>query len=361
MVDGIRGGRRRVDLASLPSGRRRGFTLVELLVVIAIIGILVGMLMPAVQNAREAGRAASCLNNLHQIGIAVQSYESAQGALPFGTCIMWGGQSGDKNRPVEEARGSMWTLLLPNLDQQPLYDSIYGHAQSKLARPRVDSAVASTMSTSGLTPRSVRLPILVCPSDEAHGMNEGRWGALSNYAGSAGVRTNGPNPDCSCADGNAYTDMVRNQLPKFSGDFRNNRWYGPFCRIETPAMWLYPPMRFARIRDGLSNTILVGECRGKCSNHIQQGWANSNCGSGLFTTTFPINYDSCQDVGTCGSDPCRSNTTWNMEFAFKSAHPGGTNFAFCDGSTRFITQAIDWRTFQRLGGIDDGEPVAMPD
>ena len=116
-------------------------------------------------------------------------------------------------------------------------------------------------------------------------------------------------------------------------------------------------MRLSEITDGLSNTILFGEVRPRCSEHARNGWAMTNDGNGFCTTLIPINYDTCNENAP---DPCHRPCNWTTEVGFKSAHPGGAQFLMGDGSVQWLPQSIDHQTYQYLGGKSDGHGVSGP-
>jgi type II secretory pathway pseudopilin PulG len=313
---------------------------VELLVVIAIIGILVAMLLPAVQSAREAARRAQCMNNMKQIGLAVRSYEQQQSVLPYGAYYI---------PPVQ--KGSVLVLLLPYIEQQNLYD-------------KVDFSLSASpfhLKTlpDGTEIRKVVIGTYRCPSDDypkikdtpATGMHgEGGEKAFHNYAACSGpsaVNSNGSAVGCGC-------------VPPFFNNFR-----GPSMSQEPwpPAGMTWPGVftrrafygvKLAHIRDGLTNTIFFGEVRPQCSSHVRHGWMHSNNGNGRTSTIVPINYDSCADTGT---DHCKRYCNWSTEFGFKSLHPGGAFFLMGDTSVHFINQNIDYTTYLNMGDKADGNAV----
>jgi prepilin-type N-terminal cleavage/methylation domain-containing protein/prepilin-type processing-associated H-X9-DG protein len=310
-----------------PQDKRRkriAFTLVELLVVIAIIGILVALLLPAIQAAREAARRGQCINNLKQIGIAVVNYEQSNKYLPPGAC--W--------QPEVRAGGSVFLHLLPFLEEAPLYQTI------NLRSTDIDNALLP-----GTTQRvdSTVIQSLICPSDNRELKYEER--VAHNYAASRGPTEVWFNPNCMCNPTLLATPQPGQNWPAPIDD--PQIFAGPFTRVCTRE-------RLKAITDGLSKTIFFGEVRPGCSEHVRNGWLNSNGGNGYCTTLIAINYDSCSEEAP---DPCHKICNWNTEVGFKSAHPGGANFLFGDGSVHLLQDSIDGKAYQLLGAKNDGEPV----
>jgi prepilin-type N-terminal cleavage/methylation domain-containing protein len=315
-----------LELAAMSTrSKRAAFTLVELLVVIAIIGVLVALLLPAVQAARESARRSTCTNNLKQIGVAINNYEAAKRMYPPGA--IW-----QRWRPPAKQKhhGSLLVHLLPYIEQQSLY------AAFDFKQVSIDNAVFPG------TTRRVGAEIVetyLCPSDD----NEGDYSefAVHNYAASNGPTEVYDNPNCSCTHEWKSLEMA-------PIDNRDN-FAGPFTRLGLVT-------KPSQITDGVSNTIFVGEVRVPCSVHAQAGWAKTNNGNGYSTTLIPINFDTCRNDTP---DACHRPCTWNTDVGFKSAHPGGVQFTMGDGSVQFIGEPIDHQAYQYLGAKADGEVASF--
>ncbi|MCO6044730.1 DUF1559 domain-containing protein [Aeoliella sp. ICT_H6.2] len=300
------------------------FTLVELLVVIAIIGILVALLLPAIQAARESARRTTCTNNMKQIGIAVLNYEDSNNHLPPGA--VWRSDNGVR-------RGSVFVYLLPYLEQGVLYDAI------NLKSMNIDNQKFA--GTSELIAGS-EIDTLLCPSDSPPTEDARPGRAKHNYAASRGPTEVYFNSECMC--NHPWQDNAIAPI-----DHPRN-FAGPFTRIGKTA-------RLAQVVDGTSNTIFFGEVRPACSQHAENGWLATNNGSGYCTTLIPINYDTCDPNA---DDPCHRPCNWNAEVGFKSLHPGGSNFLLGDGSVHFVTEDIDYNSYQAAGGKDEGAIIQDP-
>ena len=316
--------------------RRKGFTLVELLVVIAIIGVLVALLLPAIQAAREAARRSQCGNNMRQIGMALHNYHDTTNQFPPGA---FRGTS----------RGSNLIRLLPFLEQQALYDlfdfdSPAGTDNQQFPGPLPDGNVLLAAAV---------VPAYLCPSDTSARKVGDRPNQrqVANYVASYGPGPMSNSGSCSCPEFPLWQSWA---LPGYS----QNNPAGPFTR--NGEVW---NARLPDISDGLSNTIFYGETRRDCTLHGQAGWSRSNNGQGYVATTIPINYDSCRtlDQATAqGLTPCRALCNWNTEKGFKSQHPGGAHFLMGDGSVRFFGENLDHQMYQYLGARESGEAVQVP-
>ncbi|TWT48586.1 DUF1559 domain-containing protein [Botrimarina hoheduenensis] len=313
--------------------REQGFTLVELLVVIAIIGVLVALLLPAVQAAREASRRTSCTNKLRQVTLATINYESARGGLPPGAIF-------DSKEGIQFRTGVL-AWILPYAEDTSLHDLI------DFNQPTDNQRLAG-----GEYLASYPVSMYVCPSDADEPVVEigGIPRAMTSYAASNGSGRRGDSSGCSCASQQVIWNKYALGPIPYLADPRD--FSGVFTRFAVQT-------ELREITDGLSNTIFFGEVRPGCSSHVRKGWLNSNNANGLVSTVIPINYDTCREAGTGGGSSCDKSCTWNTALGFKSPHPGGANFSFGDGSVHFLLDSIDHWTYQYLGDKSDGYSVSL--
>jgi prepilin-type N-terminal cleavage/methylation domain-containing protein len=329
---------------------RLGFTLVELLVVIAIIGVLVALLLPAVQSAREAARRAQCANNLKQLALTLQNYHDLHQTFPLGSWAAWVNVPPPAPAPRTEGKGSMIHYLLPLMEQAPMYNEF------DFSVPIIEQDMAPGVYT---RLARVRIKSLVCPSNDYGGV----WNnlALTSYAGSAGSQAlsamGNVRGNCTCAHPFNPSALTNRRLPHLPA-------VGPFGRHNSTTEAANPRRRATRIADvtdGLSSTLFIGEMRPRCSTVAATGWANSNNGSGVMTTIVPINYDSCGPRGQWQTvDGCRTDCNDTVSLGFKSLHPGGAQFVLGDASVRFLQASIDHTLYQYLGAVADGEAASPP-
>ncbi|RIK88939.1 MAG: prepilin-type cleavage/methylation domain-containing protein [Planctomycetota bacterium] len=326
-----------------------GFTLVELLVVIAIIGVLVALLLPAVQAAREAARRSTCINNLKQLGTAIALYHDVRKVYPAGaqwadgdvTC-----QPGSTSNPCEDLRGNLLIWILPYIEQQALYNQFdFKRVIDGQLRPD-GQPIGSAMVASFICPTSVH------PSEAYHSDPALASLKMFNYAASRGPTKHISAPGCSCPQWNTFNGLIGSEAYAYP-DFQPHLWPefgGPFTRVSIQ-------VKQSQITDGLSNTFFLGEVRPECSTHAARGWSETNNGNGLISTLIPINYDTCSQTDP---DRCRQWCNWSTELGFKSAHAGGAHFSMGDASVQFIAETIDAYAYNRLGGKADGQPAALP-
>jgi prepilin-type N-terminal cleavage/methylation domain-containing protein/prepilin-type processing-associated H-X9-DG protein len=309
----------------------KGFTLIELLVVIAIIAILIGLLLPAVQKVREAAARMSCSNNLHQFGLAIHNYHGTNEALPPGGKM---NPDGDWNAD----KGNWIFFTLPYTEQ----DNTWRQAPN-YSSPHVNSIPWVAPFTSK-PPKFAR-----CPSDDYNAD-----AAVSSY-----LSCEGPQSAISPCGYQPYEQF--NDGIKFGWGYpASDKWThgNTFDASQIRGMFgrLGPKITFGMVSDGLSNTIALGETLPAQNSYMRGGnWARYDSGNSISTTLIPINYDS--SLPGCGPN---GQDNWAVAFGFKSRHSGGANFVFGDGSVHFISQSIDYKTYQLLGCRNDGQAVELP-
>ncbi|MFT5528053.1 MAG: prepilin-type N-terminal cleavage/methylation domain-containing protein [Pirellulaceae bacterium] len=313
---------------------RKGFTLVELLVVIAIIGILVALLLPAVQSAREASRRITCANHLKQLGLAVHHYHDAVGMFPI-SIGPW--QSGP--RPTAERNGKGWIVsILPFMEEQPLYDAFErGVVQGSVVQGGVATSCFDGDMFSGgglracLEQMKTQVAILKCPSDNGARQNsfkEFQWTgievATTSYKGVIGDTRMGNawegTPDCH--NGVGCTGIF----------YRNN---------------YQEPIRMNDIQDGTSNTFMIGEDVPDHNHHSTAYYSNGD-------------YASCHAPLNYFPSPPTPNS-WPQVMSFRSRHPTGADFCLADASVRFVADEIDGKQYRSHCTKAEGEAtVALP-
>ena len=326
--------------------RRRAFTLIELLVVIAIIGVLIALLLPAVQAAREAARRSQCVNNLKQLALAAQNYHDQQGAFPMG----WQYYTNFDTAQAAK-RWTVFMAILPQMEQATLYNSL------NLSFPTFGST-AFSVTNPGLTQTTVTVSIVnsfICPSDARQkppsvAANNAGFSQTS-YTGNAGV-TNLIS-FCSSNNGVSCTGWITSS--------------GMFGVDEV--------IKIADVRDGTSNTVLFGECS-QFKNDPDSGdnfWTigasfSSSVGNGVGRPQGIALMIAKPNVPMVVPQPAAAssaNDRFNVQFqqagqwGFRSFHAGGLNMAFTDGSVRFIKDSVNIVTYQALGTKSAGEALSQ--
>jgi prepilin-type N-terminal cleavage/methylation domain-containing protein/prepilin-type processing-associated H-X9-DG protein len=334
-------------------GRRwrwRGFTLIELLVVIAIIAILIGLLLPAVQKVREAAARSQCTNNLKQFGLALHNYHDTNNQFPPGGSM---GPPGNTNWDWADDRGSWLIYTMPQMEQDNLIKQMEQAAGGPMASTY--NSAGRARDTTALD--NTKVKYMRCPSD-GYNLNE----SLSNYAGSLGPQCSiGPcgydpfqgwcQPESSGLGG-GVAGMGYTWSPDHGNTGTGRDLRGMFNRVGVA-------VNMASAKDGLSNTILIGEVLPEEHDHYWNGsWTHFNGGVAHHTTLPPINYKSTNRNWCSPANTAHHN--WNVSWGFKSNHSGGANFLFGDGHVQLIAQGIDHRTYQLLGARADGQAVTMP-
>jgi prepilin-type N-terminal cleavage/methylation domain-containing protein/prepilin-type processing-associated H-X9-DG protein len=322
---------------------RGAFTLVELLAVITIIGVLIGLLLPAVQAAREAARMSQCSNNLKQIGIAFHNHHDARGFFPPMTTARTGYTINGTN-PVTD--GWAWgTMILPFLDQADTFDRL--KPQTVWGQPERDTFATAVADT------TVRKPIIDgsiatyrCPSDPAGRTND-MQGNNSNVIFRYG-RSN-------------Y--VVSAEFDGFSGEAipsaatRGISFVGSRIRVKD-------------ITDGTAKTLAVGERVHRISGGNDKTNSPFNPASALWAGSGMANYllpDGYPTWNPSGVSAFGGSTRWginnfvgsegNARKGYSSNHSNGASFVFCDGSVQFLNQMTDDTTFRRLGDRKDGKLI----
>jgi len=343
------------------------FTLVELLVVITIIGILISLMLPAVQSARESARKLQCSNNLHQLGIALQAYHTGYRIFPPSSVWKTKGVV-DMNRTSQANDGGLaenWVILiLPQLDQQPLAKSF------NLLKPIPDASNAAA--------RATNLEVMLCPSDPYN---------QKPFMGSASPGKTGQMGD-NWARGNYGANATLDYM--FSGGpvGTGSAWANRYVR---GVMGANVSCRVDDIHDGASNTLLVGELRAGIIPQDTRGvWAMSGaCPSALWShgyisdangpNCFQTNSDdprACTEIQTAVGGAttlirmgmsCWNGDANDVQQAPRSMHAGGVNVCLADGSVRFISDYIELGTngtppgclgvWDKLNLSNDGQPL----
>ena len=323
-----------------------GFTLIELLVVIAIIAILIALLLPAVQQAREAARRTQCRNNLKQIGIALHNYHETLGTFPYGHGKSGGVQTGQG--PSNTGTSANWgwgALLLPFLDNGSLYNAL------RVGDIGLDYAVANPDMR-----QKMQEPISVfrCPSDDGPPINTDQKVPSGDTGG-----------DDDCTNSSCYALATSNYVGSTHSDnLESCDWNGFMGRgyPDTSSGCTNPTAKaiaIDEIRDGLSNTIAVGERAWELAGARLQAAV-------VFGTNGDAennNHRGLVYVMATGGRLMNDNDSW-ADRGFSSPHSGGVHFVLADGSVRFISENIDHDTdsdvnslFEYLIAIRDGHSV----
>ncbi|PQO35509.1 DUF1559 domain-containing protein [Blastopirellula marina] len=301
--------------------KRRGFTLVELLVVIAIIGVLIALLLPAVQQAREAARRMQCTNQMRQIALAMHNFHDTYRELPPGS---------QGNNPWGRDSYSYYCFILPFIEESAMYDQID-------FTNKINGAVGR-----GGQARIGLLDTMLCPSDDTNIQEEGvlEWqNALHNYVVCYG-------------DSNYNSGTPWNVVDGYAGH-----------------AGMFVPEKRAKLRDatdGLSNTLLVSEIITPTQQDIWAAMGRTQVAMGAgFTTYLTPNADANDRSNRCHTNlggalgaKCTAHADWDWGanvIAPRSWHTGGVNAALADGSVRFIPDTINVTTWRNLGARSDGQ------
>jgi prepilin-type N-terminal cleavage/methylation domain-containing protein len=344
-----------------PSISRRAFTLVELLVVIAIIGVLVALLLPAVQQAREAARRSSCMNNLRQMGIGLHNHHDVRNALPpggtyFGACC-------------SPNTYTTWSIeLLPYIEQQALYQQ---YRQDEL----------NTSNNNNLVGQQ-RVKTHECPSDQMKGKleipasgkgfdNKQQWmhGSYRAVSGKLNLTISwgawdGFEPDKWPG---GYMDHAYKSFLHAIGQSYNGVPAPTVTVAGQSVSTLGGPERFANCTDGLSNTLMLGEYTSRSTTSRgtfwAYGYASYNQSSvGAESRLYGKQYGtSASDRTGCWGTPSLFNNDQTCKRAFNAEHPSAANWTLGDGSVRSISYNVDINLLQNMGTMGGGESGVVPE
>ena len=308
---------RRLRRSTSQPGAGRGFTLVELLVVIAIIGVLVALLLPAVQAAREAARRTACANNFKQVALALQNYHSSQGAFPPGTQFKHNSaRTACRNAPADppDYRGFGWgAFILPHLEQQATYEqfdfsSIYAPSSWQAAASLVTAFICpSELNDTGW--------VDCCSGKDHNGIPAQDW-RLSNMAGI------GDSVDAYC-------------------------WLFQPTAIGRGILFNYSEIDTGKITDGTTYTHIIGEIVGGLGSDargekvwIGHSWITRNVSDMSQGINGPGTIPGGRDdsLDPFDGDGGNRHDEMHRENGFASYHPGGAHFAFADGSVHFVSE-----------------------
>jgi prepilin-type N-terminal cleavage/methylation domain-containing protein/prepilin-type processing-associated H-X9-DG protein len=341
--------------------KRNGFTLIELLVVIAIIGVLIALLLPAVQSAREAARRIQCTNNLKQMGLGLHNYESGNSVFPMCTVLVYASPAA--TRPAFQSSWSVAARIAPFMEMGPLYNAINFSLT-------YSDAPNTTVSN---TP----VKYLFCPSDPGHSIDDAAYGNTGTATSSYGVVVGdwyvwsnggpdnrslfGPNNVRRIAD---VTDGLSNTLAESEGYIGHLQARACYTSPTSPA-----GMSPTTVPDPASSVAALSTLLSACSGSSRFGqavghtrWTNGGVYYSGITTAVPPNTKVVpagftQPFDWVSIDENNGGPTY-ASLSASSYHPGGVNTLMADGSVRFVKNTISGVTWRGLGTIAGGEVIS---
>jgi prepilin-type N-terminal cleavage/methylation domain-containing protein len=332
--------------------KRAGFTLVELLVVIAIIGILIALLLPAVQAAREAARRTGCLNHVKQLGLALQNYHSTFNTFP--PSISHNPDDRGLSSHPNGYSGKGWIVsILPQMEEEATFDTFRNQGCFRTNFSTNGAGGGMGLATTGGVRELMGTPLetLRCPSDTSEGVRtdlidwDGIPVAVTNYKGVMGPHViSGVRPSPPVPDQNLLPECVRTSSRICAGLFwRTNYREGPFSKAD--------------VKDGMSKTLFIGEDLPEFTRRSGAFFADHD----FATSAYPINDAQVRDNPGVDDNGIKGVDDHYESFgAFRSSHSGGANFVRGDASGQFIGDDIDLEIFRALTTRAGHEPVELP-
>jgi prepilin-type N-terminal cleavage/methylation domain-containing protein/prepilin-type processing-associated H-X9-DG protein len=330
--------------------RQRGFTLIELLVVIAIIGVLIALLLPAVQAAREAARRSQCTNNLKQIGLAVHNYISIHNSF------MPGRPGNDTNNNDSNA-ASGFVSLLAQMEGGTLYNA--WNWNLLFNDPTVSGNVAvACIPAANSTVATTKMNIFLCPSDPSQP-------SLDLTGGYGGGRNDIPHTGLQLAAVGSYAFCAGTGGPPNAGPPNGIYAVSDIKHTNNGIADYGPTRKIQDVTDGTSTTLCVGETAYNDGRYNVPGHATDWPATQIYWNVWSINLrlGSCfrTTVNPLNTKPCRTGAALAgncQTAAFGSQHSGGANFLFCDGHVAFLKDSINWNVYNFLATINMGETIS---